>query len=388
MVIKLMDNISLWLWFAQKDHVPVKTKYKLIADFGSIEHIYNSSYTDLTQTEYLQSDAIEQLCDKSYDFEELFARCHRESIRILCPDSPLYPSMLKNIPDYPFILYCKGQMLDLDKYLCMAVVGTRKLSAYGAECAVTLSREMAERGAIIVSGMASGIDSKAHRGALDAGMPTVAVLGCGVNVPYPRSNARLMAEIEKTGMIISEYPPDTEPAKFRFPERNRIIAGLSYGTLVVEADVKSGSLITAKYCYEQGKDVFAVPGNINSHFSKGTNYLIKDGAYLTENSDDIMLTYEIRYPELLQNGKSISAKVSNSIQKSSITMEDKKQIAENANNLSPEDIILNILANDSVSIDEIFEMTGIDIAFLNTTLLMMELGGKIVKLPGNRYTRK
>lgn len=383
-----MNNISLWLWFSQKDHVPLKAKYKLIDDFGCIENIYNSRYEDLSGAEYLQPDAIDDLCNKSFDFEKLYERCRKENIRILCPDSPMYPEMLRKITEYPFLLYCKGQMLDLNKYLCMAVVGTRKLSAYGAECALNLSREMAERGAVIVSGMASGIDSKAHRGALDAGMPTVAVLGCGVNIPYPRSNARLMAEIEKTGMIISEYPPDTEPAKYRFPERNRIIAGITYATLVVEADVKSGSLITAKCCYEQGKDVFAVPGNINTHFSRGTNYLIKDGAYLTENCDDIMMAYEIRYPELADNGKKLRGADVQKSESFSLTIEDKKQIADNEKNSSPEDIILNILANDSVSIDEIFELTDIDISVLNTTLLMMELGGKITKLPGNRYTRK
>ncbi len=383
-----MDTISLWLWLTQKDRVAVKAKYKLLDDFGSIESIYNSRYEDYTQTEYLQPEAIEQLCDKTFCFDELLERCHKENIHILCPDSPMYPRLLLDTVNYPFILYCKGKMLDLNKYLCMAVVGTRKLSAYGAECATVLSREMADRGAVIISGMASGIDSKAHKGALAAGMPTVAVLGCGVNVPYPSSNSRLMAEIEKTGMIISEYPPDTEPAKYRFPERNRIISGISYATLVVEADVKSGSLITAKYSYEQGKDVFAVPGNINSHFSRGTNYLIKDGAYLAENSDDIMLAYEIRYPELIDNGKKLCKSNMENPKESAITLDDKKEIINNENNLSPEDIILNILANDSVSIDEIFQLTGIDISMLNTTLLMMELAGKVVKLPGNRYTLK
>lgn len=383
-----MDNINLWLWFSQKDLVPVKAKYKLLDDFVCIENIYNSRYEDLTDLEYLHPEAIEQLCDKNCDFEELLTRCHKENIHIICPDSRFYPQMLRKITDFPLVLYCRGQMLDLNKYLCMAVVGTRKLSAYGAECAVTLSREMAERGAVIISGMASGIDAKAHKGALDAGMPTVAVLGCGVNIAYPRSNARLMEEIAKTGMIISEYPPDTEPAKYRFPERNRIISGISYATLVVEADVKSGSLITAKYCYEHGKDVFAVPGNINSPFSRGTNYLIKDGAYLAENCDDIMIAYEIRYPELTDNGKKLRGAVIDKSDKKPVTLADKKYIANNENISSPEDIILNILANDSVSIDEIFELTGMDIALLNTTLLMMELGGRVVKLPGNRYTRK
>ena len=383
-----MDNISLWLWLSQKDHISAKVKYKLLDDFGSVENIYNSRYEDLSDTEYLQPEAINDICDKGFDFEKLYERCRKENIRILCPDSPLYPEMLKKLTDYPFILYCKGQMLDLNKYLCMAVVGTRKLSAYGAECALNLSREMAERGAVIISGMASGIDAKAHKGALDAGMPTVAVLGCGVNIAYPRSNARLMEEIAKTGMIISEYPPDTEPAKYRFPERNRIISGISYATLVVEADVKSGSLITAKYCYEQGKDVFAVPGNINSPFSKGTNYLIKDGAYLAENCDDIMTAYEIRYPRFIDNGKNLRFAQYHNSEKTAVTIEEKKEIAKVENNSSTEDIILNILTNDSVSIDEIFELTGIDIAVLNTTLLIMELGGKIVKLPGNRYTRK
>ncbi|MBQ7900440.1 MAG: DNA-processing protein DprA, partial [Clostridia bacterium] len=275
-----MNNTNLWMWFSQKEHISKKIKYQLLEDFYDIENIYEAQYEDFTEIEYLKPEAITQLCDKECDFDDIIRQYKANNVTILTPDMEEYPKQLLATGEPPFVLYCRGKFLDLNKFMCVSVVGTRKMSLYGSNCAYNLSKEMAERGVVIVSGMAGGIDSRAHRGALDAGMPTVAVIGCGVNVVYPRSNTKLMKEIMETGMVISEYPLDTQPLRHHFPERNKIISGLSVATLVVEADIKSGSLITAKHSYEYGKDVFAVPGNIDSPFCRGTNYLIKDGAYL------------------------------------------------------------------------------------------------------------
>lgn len=189
-----------------------------------------------------------------------------------------YPPLLASIYDPPERLYVRGEALGLLHGPCAAVVGARACSGYGASVARTLGRELAAAGAVVVSGLARGVDGEAHRGALEAGGATVAVLGCGVDIDYPRANAALARRIEATGLVVSEYPPGTEPAPWRFPARNRIVAGLSRVTIVVEARARSGALITADFALEEGRDVLAVPGEITSALSAGTNALIRSGA--------------------------------------------------------------------------------------------------------------
>lgn len=380
-----MNSLNLWMWLSEKEHIGKRYKYQLVKDFGSIENVYNADYEDYARFNYLKPEAINKLCEKNCDYDEVINKYKANGVTLITPDMECYPQNLISIGEPPPVLYCRGKFIDLNKVMCISVVGTRKMSVYGSNCAYNFSKDMAKRGAVIVSGMASGIDSKAHRGALDAGMPTVAVIGCGVNVVYPKSNTNLMREIMKTGMVISEYPMDTSPLKHHFPERNKIISALSVATLVVEADIKSGSLITAKHSYEYGKDVFAIPGNINSPFSQGTNYLIKDGAYLVDNIDDIMFAYEMRYGDLINYALTTYKQTKLPEPEKQDIIKTKKQELNKENLLSTEDIILKVMNNDTMSADEIFEISGINISELNSTLLMMELSGKISKLPGNRY---
>lgn len=202
-------------------------------------------------------------------------------------DEEEYPERLKEIMDYPKILFYKGD-LSLAQKCCVAVVGSRKTTQYGRNTAELIGQRLAQKEIIVVSGMARGIDTCAHTGTLDAGGKTIAVLGCGVDVCYPKENRELMELIEKNGLILSEYPPGTEPRKYYFPQRNRIISGLSEATVIVQAGNNSGALITAEFAAEQGKDVFSVPGNIDSRYNLGNNKLLKEGAIPVTCIEDIL----------------------------------------------------------------------------------------------------
>ena len=199
-----------------------------------------------------------------------------------------YPALLAQIYDPPRRLYLRGMGHELLTGPCVAVVGARSCSTYGAQVARTLGRELAAAGAVVVSGLARGIDAEAHRGALEARGGTLAVLGCGIDRDYPRSHAELARRIAEAGLIVSEYPPGVEPAPWRFPARNRIVAGLSLATVIVEARERSGALITADFALEEGRDVFAVPGEITAALSAGTNALLRSGAAPLLSPDDVL----------------------------------------------------------------------------------------------------
>lgn len=198
-----------------------------------------------------------------------------------------YPDMLREIKNCPEELFCIGD-ISLLKRRCIAVAGSRSTTVYGRNMAVRFAGDISRAGFVVVSGMARGIDTCAHRGALDAGGDTIAVLGCGVNVCYPRENADLKKEIEQKGLVISEYPPDTEPQRYFFPQRNRLISGLSEVTLIVQARNNSGALITAEFAAEQGREVCAVPGNIDSQYNIGSNKLIREGATPVLSTGDLL----------------------------------------------------------------------------------------------------
>jgi len=367
-----LNNVTMWLWLNEQVCLSRSKQTKLIEHFGNIEAIYNANLSDYTELDFLKEDELNLLTKKdlepSVNTERRLSEINGGVITI---DSPYYPEMLKDISSPPNVLYYRGNLVDLNAVLCIAMVGTRRATHYGKECALQLAKELSYMGVTIVSGLAMGIDAKSHEGALKGGSPTIAVIGCGVDQCYPPCNNHIMDDIIEKGMVISEYPLGTHPDKFRFPERNRIISGICHGTLVVEADFKSGSLITAKYASEQNRDVFAVPGNINSTYSKGTNYLLKDGAHFVTNAEDILSFYRFDYPHLLASTKSAFSKpIANNT------------VAKN----SPEDKILKAIGEETLHTDTICQLSGLDIGTLNSTLLIMELAGKIIKLPGGFYT--
>ena len=256
--------------------------------YDSIEEFYRGGEAEWRLSGVLTPKDIEALSSTPLSKAlEVVARCNALGITILSFDDPDYPARLMELHDPPAVLYMKGRLPVFDEKLTIAVVGTRNATAYGKMAAHVISGSLAKVGVIIVSGGAVGIDSLSHTAALEAGGVTVCVLGCGINYPYLTANRKMREDIALRGAVISEYPPDYPPGKYTFPERNRIIAGLSDGVLVVEAGVKSGSLITARLAAEQGRDVFAVMGNITSPYSQGTNALIKDGAVPVTDYTDV-----------------------------------------------------------------------------------------------------
>ena len=286
-----------WIWFATRAGMGDKTKTVLLSCFEDPEAIYFAPKTELERFEELTSAAVESMMDKDLtECEQILARCQEKKIHILTYQDAAYPDRLKNIPDPPMVLYYKGTIPAFDELPVIGVVGTRKASVYGLTTAKRMGYQIASCGGCVVSGMATGIDAVAMKGALTAGGTVVGVLGCGADVVYPASNRWLYADTETYGCILSEFPPGTPPVGRNFPRRNRIISGLSCGVLVVEAPERSGALITARLSADQGRDVFVIPANIDVESARGSNALMRDGAIPVSSGWDILSEYAHQFP--------------------------------------------------------------------------------------------
>lgn len=293
--------LAHWIWLATRPHISDRIKAELVRCFSDPETIYFADAESFLEIEGLTEDGHAALRDKSLrEAEKTLADCRRENISVLTYQDAAYPAKLKNISDPPLVMYYKGNLPDFDGNPLIGVVGTRKASAYGLTVAKRMGYQIARCGGIVVSGMAFGIDGLAMQGALTAGMPVVGILGCGPDQVYPVSNRALFRDTEEYGCILSEFPPGTPPYGWNFPKRNRIISGMSCGVLVVEAPEKSGALITAELAAEQGRDVFAVPGNIDVPSFVGSNRLIRDGAIMVSHGWDILSEYQAQYPDKIQ----------------------------------------------------------------------------------------
>lgn len=278
-----------------------RTRQILLSRFSDPEELYHASGDVLKTLEGITPETIQALENKDLsESRKILEDCQRKNIGILAVGDKNYPSRLKNIEDPPVVLYYRGQLPDFEEVPVVSVVGTRKATAYGMNTARQIARQIAACGALVVSGGASGIDSVAMQGAMEAGKPTVGVLGCGVDVVYPVKNSGLFAKTVEHGCLLSEYPPGTPPLGWHFPLRNRIISGLANGILVVEAPAKSGALITSREALEQGRDVFVIPGNIDVPACQGSNALLQDGAAAVFSGWDIVREYESRYPGKVQ----------------------------------------------------------------------------------------
>jgi len=290
-----MTDILYWIWFSLRYGEKYSAAEKLLASYGDPKSIYYAARNgeqDISPIESPDFFSLEEAKDIA-DF------CHNRNITIIPLSSEYYPHPLMKIKDRPILLYARGIVPDFRRRLCVAMVGTRRISDYGERAAYAISYDLSRTGAIIISGLAKGVDSVAHRACLDSGGTTVAVLGCGVDRAYPSENRYLMDEIAERGCVISEYKPMSSPEAYHFPRRNRIISGLSSGTVVVEADTKSGAMITARNAVFQGRDVFAVPGMIGESNSSGTNLLLKQGAKAITCADDVIEVYSGTYGAVL-----------------------------------------------------------------------------------------
>ncbi len=289
-----MHDSRYWIWLSLAFQ-PGNTGFdKLFRAFGyNAKAIYEADSDAYAKIFGNRSDAIRTLCDKRIDNAlKILDFCEKNNIGLLTPDENKYPSSLLRIQGQPPVIYYKGTVPDFSANLSIAVVGTRNVTSYGTSAAYTISHDLAYAGAIIVSGMAIGTDTAAHRGALDAKGTTVAFLGSGINVIYPKDNSRLFDEITESGAVMTDYPPFSRPEGRHFPIRNRLISGVSHGVLVIEAAKKSGALLTANHAINQGKLLYALPGRIGELTSEGTNNLLLSGAKAVTKTEDIISDFD------------------------------------------------------------------------------------------------
>jgi len=295
---EILDDVLLSI----VEGIGARTYQRLLEQFGSATAILNASRSELSGFDFLKPGTLLQLTTarSRLDPTQIVEICKQDQIDILSLRDKRYPAQLRTIPDPPPILYVKGTLLPSDSF-SIAVIGTRRNTQYGERQTERLASALVQKGFAIISGLALGIDGIAHRAALKAGGRTIAVLGSGLHRIYPAEHKPLAQKIiESGGCILSEYPPLHPSAKWTFPQRNRIVSGLSLGVLVVEAPLRSGAMISARLAGEQGRDIFAVPGSIESPASSGCNQLIRDGAYITESADDILnVLGPMRQPVLL-----------------------------------------------------------------------------------------
>jgi DNA protecting protein DprA len=364
-----MTEDDFLIWFSIIPNLTLKRQNVLLNYFGSARDVWYASENILRTVGKIPKSVLDNVItykdeSKISTYKKLM---EKNKIRFISKFSPLYPKLLRQIADSPNGFYVLGDLPD-DSLSKVAIVGSRKYTEYGAYAAQKLSYDLSLNNIVIVSGMARGIDSVAHKAVIRAGGKTIAVLGCGIDICYPPENAKLRHYIIQNGCIISEFALGTKPFVGNFPIRNRIISGLCKGLIVVEAAEKSGTLITVGHALEQGREVMAVPGAINSGLSRGTNYLIKQGASLVSDYKDVL--------EII------------GIEKSQFSNQFKENLKNNKILLEKnEQIIYNTISTDSVSFDFIASKLDMPINKLSSCLIMLEMKGLIKKLPGQKYIR-
>lgn len=367
-----MDEVRHWVELSLVPGIGTKSFFKLLDHFGDPEKALRASRPALQQVPGLATgviDAVRQGCTS--ELEKALALIEEHKVSLVTFNDPAYPECLKHIHDPPPLLYVKGELLAADSN-AISIVGSRRATRYGKMVAERLAGDLARMGITVISGLAYGIDAAAHRGALAAGGRTIAVLGCGVNVTYPRAHSKLHEQIVSAGALISEFPMGCQPEAAFFPLRNRVISGLSLGTLVAEAPRKSGALITANHALEQGREVFAVPGDIYSPYSEGCHRLIKDGAKLVENVYDIIgeLQGVLRYKQV--DAQPDASKAEEPIV--TLSADEKK--------------VFNFLSMMPEHIDDIAEECSLTAPRAASALMTLEIKGLIEQVPGKRFIRR
>lgn len=360
-----MSDTRFWLGFSLLPGIGGGRIRQLLSHFPTLADAWSAPEAELKRSglsDKIAANIVESRREVDLDAE--MARLEQFKAWLLRLDDPRYPETLRHVDDAPPLLYVRGTLEEADAR-ALAVVGTRKATKHGRDVTYELCRRLAENGLTIVSGLAHGIDTAAHNGALDGGGRTIAVLGNGVDKAYPQENRDLARRIVSSGAVISEFPIGTPPHGKNFPRRNRIISGLSLGVLVAEAPIASGAIITAELALEQGREVFALPGSITNKMAAGTNRLIQDGAKLVMDERDILDELNIRH--------------------------EKRQTRAHTEQVAPandkESAVLALLGAEPIHIDEIIRMSGLSVAEVTSTLTVLELKG-LAEMTGHmQYSR-
>jgi len=389
-----MSALKYWIWMTELRGLGNQTRLALLRHFGSPEDVFYADEAEILLTEGITREQAAILKDHSLTAADaILADCQRLGIRLLTLQDAEYPGRLKNIYDPPCLLYVKGRLPAFDETVAVAVVGTRDCTPYGVACAEKLGYGLTQGGAVVVSGLAKGIDAAATRGALRSGGVTVGVVGNGLDVHYPYESRYLYEDVAAAGALISEYPPGTRPAGSHFPARNRIISGLCLATLVVEAPERSGALITAETAMEQGRDVFAVPGPIDAPKSIGCNQLIRDGAGLVSDAWDILREYEARFPDKLRmdGAREVPKTLGYQARQQAEPKAVPPSLSASRNDLNLTDdqiLLLRALSDEEPAlVDDLIDQTGIPTRRVLSALTVLEIENLVRQHSGKRYTR-
>ena len=375
-------DIEKWLKLIRTDRVGPSTFAKFIKHFGSVDRALGASVSELAKIDGVGLKIAERIATTraKFDVTSELELAQKLGVWIISLDDKRYPPILKQIYDPPPVLYIRGNLTRQDN-LCISIVGSRYCSLYGQEQSSRLAHFLSSAGFTICSGMARGIDTAAHQGALSAGGRTIAVQGCGLANIFPPENKKLFELIAESGACISELPLRYEPLSENFPPRNRIIAGLSLGTIVVEAGLNSGALITARAALEYNREVMAVPGKIDSPLSKGAHQLIKQGAKLIESVEDV--TEALGYI-----GEQLQDHVSAAAAKASETMERSLFDARNLKLSGDEKTTYDYLNKEPLHIEQIIADTELKAGSVNAALISLRLKGLIKQLPGSLFVKR
>lgn len=361
-----MDIPEIRGWFRlSKLDIPARKSLNLVDHFGTPEAVFQASESQLRAVEGVTDGIVARVLAPQPDgLDKAFDSLLESDICMLTVRDEDYPPNLRQIHDPPIVLYVRGELRESDRF-SVAIVGSRRASIYGKSMCERISKDLVNRGLCIVSGGARGVDASAHKGALDAGGRTVAVLGCGIDVAYPAEHKELFARVARSGAVVSEFPPGTNPEGWRFPSRNRIISGLATALLVIQAPSDSGALITARFAAEHGKDIFALPGNVDDIRNQGCHALIRDGAGLVTCAEDItnalgMRAEENRQPQLALGFEQLTG---------------------------VERALVELLSLQPKHVDQIIKESSTPAQTVTGTLTILEMKGLVKRVPGNAYVR-
>ena len=401
-----MSAIKYWLWLSQA--CGGRPALRLLEHFGDPQSVFFAERSDYQKVPDLRERDLAGLEKKSLaQASAVASACAERDIRILTVGDAAYPERLRNIYDPPVVLYARGRLPDLDGQAAVAVAGTRRCTPYGIRTAERMGFELGQAGCTVVSGLARGIDTAAARGALRAGGKVIGVLGCGPDVIYPPENGRLYEDVMQSGAILSEYPPGEPPVARHFPARNRIFSGVSVGVVIIEAPERSGALIIASLALEQGRDVFAVPGNVDQPACRGSNALLKEGAIAVTSGRDVAELYADRFPDRIFRRRGPRATFTPTVDADSAAAppaapspepEEGKKTIDRPENVEYIDLVKMtenmqedekrvVLAINTgrLHADEIVRLTGLSATDVMTALTMLEISGTVIQFPGKYF---
>lgn len=404
-----MSNLKHWIWLSLRKGLAGQNAVRVLEHFGAPELVHAADEEAYRMVGGLSEEAIRSLMNKSLDLaDEVLGDCERYGIQLLTRQDSMYPERLKAIAQPPMVLYWKGRQFAFDHEVAIGMVGSRQATPYGVQTAAKLSADLTRKGALVITGMAQGIDVSAVRGALKVGGPVVSVLAGGIDRVYPRYHKEVYEDVAAVGTLISEYPPGTEHRGEHFPIRNRIISGLSVGVIAVESARASGTLLTVNHAIEQSREVFAVPGPIDAPQSEGTNRLIQEGcAKLVMETDDVLCEFVDKFPGKLRLGRNVSLPPEAEAQRLDGTAKALEGKAEQTKNKPPREergdmvhlrwadckdtltddqrTVLLALGGNAVRADDLVERTQIPARRVLSALTVLQIQGYVAEESGKRF---